>query len=172
MTTPEPAIEIRTAATITAAELYPLLRLRVDVFVVEQECPYPELDGRDLLDDTLHVWAHEGGVLLGSIRVLRAGSARPAIGRVVTAPAARGRGVAGLLLRAGTALCLSGADRSVAGATAAVGVLAVGDPVTIELHAQAHLEQWYARFGFARAGEPYLEDDIPHVPMARVLPAR
>jgi ElaA protein len=172
VTTSQPVIETRAPATISAAELYPLLRLRVDVFVVEQECPYPELDGRDLLDDTLHVWAHEDGVLLGGIRVLRAGSARPAIGRVVTAPAARGRGVAGLLLREGIALCLSAARRSAAGAVGSADVPAAGDPVAIELHAQAHLEQWYARSGFARDGEPYLEDDIPHVPMVQVLPAR
>ncbi|HEY0215816.1 MAG TPA: GNAT family N-acetyltransferase [Cellulomonas sp.] len=146
------AIETRTAADITAAELYLLLRLRVDVFVVEQECPYPDLDGQDLLDDTLHAWVHEDGEVLGCIRVLRAGSSRPAIGRVVTAPAARGRGVAGVLLEHGIALC--------------------GPDVTIDLHAQAHLERWYSRFGFARAGEPYDEDGIPHVPMSQVTAPR
>lgn len=144
-------IETRTADRITAAELYPLLRLRVDVFVVEQDCPYPDLDGQDLLADTLQVWAHEDGVLLGVIRVLRAGSARPAIGRVATSAAARGRGVAGALIEHGIRLC--------------------GTGVTIDLHAQAHLEQWYARFGFVRDGAPYDEDGIPHVPMSRVIPA-
>ncbi|WP_250444509.1 GNAT family N-acetyltransferase [Actinotalea sp. C106] len=140
-------IETRTATQITAAELYPLLQLRVDVFVVEQECPYPDLDGQDLLPDTLQVWAHEDGAVLGCIRVLRAGSGTPSIGRVVTSPAARGRGVAGQLLEEGIALC--------------------GPTATIHLGAQAHLEQWYGRYGFVRAGENYAEDGIPHVPMER-----
>jgi ElaA protein len=140
-------IETRSPAELTAAELYAVLRLRVDVFVVEQTCPYPELDGQDLLDDSLQVWAHDDGELLGCIRVLRADSDHPAIGRVATAGAARGRGVAGALIEHGITLCRPDA--------------------TIHLHAQAHLEQWYARFGFARAGEEYDEDGIPHVPMTR-----
>jgi ElaA protein len=140
-------IETRTPADITAAELYAVLRLRVDVFVVEQDCPYPDLDGQDLLEDTLQVWAHDDGELLGCIRVLRAGSDQPAIGRVATAATARGRGVAGALIAHGITLCRPDA--------------------TIHLHAQAHLEQWYARFGFERAGEDYDEDGIPHVPMTR-----
>lgn len=140
-------VETRTAADVTAAELYLLLRLRVDVFVVEQACPYPDLDGRDLLPDTLQVWAHDGGEVLGCLRVLRAGSASPAIGRVVTAPAARGRGVAAALLEHAVGLC--------------------GPDAAIDLHAQAHLEGWYARFGFERAGDGYDEDGIPHVPMVR-----
>jgi ElaA protein len=140
-------IETRTAAEITAAELYALLRLRVDVFVVEQDCAYPDLDGQDLLDDTLQVWAHDDGEVLGCIRVLRADGDAPAIGRVATAEGARGRGVAAELIRHGIMLCRPDA--------------------TIHLHAQAHLEQWYARFGFERAGEGYDEDGIPHVPMTR-----
>ncbi|HEY0186448.1 MAG TPA: GNAT family N-acetyltransferase [Cellulomonas sp.] len=149
-----PTIETRTAGTIAPAELYALLRLRVDVFVVEQACAYPDLDGQDLLPGTVHLWAQQDGALLGGVRVLRAGSARPTIGRVVTAPAARGHGVAGLLLREAIALCRSAAPH--------------GSETTIDLHAQAHLERWYARAGFVRVGAQYLEDDIPHVPMALV----
>ncbi|MDC7122011.1 GNAT family N-acetyltransferase [Cellulomonas fimi] len=140
-------IETRTAADITAAELYDLLRLRVDVFVVEQDCAYPELDGRDLRDDTLLVWAHDDGELLGTIRVLGVHGTTPAIGRVATAPAARGRGVARALLEHGIGLCRPDAE--------------------IRLDAQAHLEDWYGRLGFARAGEDDDEDGIPHVPMVR-----
>lgn len=58
-------LETRAADHITAAELYPLLRLRTDVFVVEQNCPYPELDGRDLHEGTVHVWAHDEGAPYG-----------------------------------------------------------------------------------------------------------
>lgn len=141
------ALETRDAGSITAVELYALLRLRTDVFVVEQDCPYPELDGRDLHEGTLHVWAHEGGDVLGTIRVLDVHSTTPAIGRVATAPVARGRGVAGRLIRHGISLCRPDA--------------------VIHLHAQAHLEGWYEGFGFRRAGDPYDEDGIPHVPMRR-----
>ncbi|GIG26719.1 GNAT family N-acetyltransferase [Cellulomonas denverensis] len=138
---------VRRSDQITAAELYPLLRLRVDVFVVEQTCPYPDLDGLDLLPDTLQVWAEEDGEVLGCIRVLRHGSDTPAIGRVATAPAARGRGVAGGLLERGIELC--------------------GPAAAIHLHAQEHLEHWYGRYGFVRDGATYDEDGIPHVPMIR-----
>lgn len=140
-------LETRDADHITAAELYPLLRLRTDVFVVEQNCPYPELDGRDLDEGTLHVWAHDDGGVLGTIRVLDVHSPTPAIGRVATAPAARGRGVASRLLRHGIGLCRPDA--------------------VIRLSAQARLENWYERFGFRRNGAPYDEDGIPHVPMTR-----
>src|SRR5688500_18863445 len=112
-------------AELTPAELYGLLRLRVDVFVVEQQCPYPELDGRDTEPGTEHVWFEEDGAVLATIRVLDDGASR-AIGRVATAEAARGRGLAARLMADGIAGC-------------------AGLPIT--LGAQAHLEAWYERFG-------------------------
>lgn len=124
--------------------LYALMRLRVDVFVVEQDCPYPELDGRDLEDDTVHYWsADESGAVLATIRLLHDGDDRR-IGRVATAVDARGQGLAGILIRK--------ALESSAGHA-------------VHLDAQAHLEGWYARFGFVKSGEGFLEDGIPHVPM-------
>ncbi len=142
-----PAPTLRTArfVELTPFELYGLCRLRVDVFVVEQECPYPELDGRDTEPATVHVWFEEDGAVLATIRVLDDGDAR-AIGRVATAPSARGRGLAARLMDEGIALC--------------------GD-LPITLGAQAHLEGWYERFGFRRSGEGYVEDGIPHVPLRR-----
>ncbi|WP_336031078.1 GNAT family N-acetyltransferase [Geodermatophilus sp. FMUSA9-8] len=138
---------LRTArfAELTPLEVYALCRLRVDVFVVEQECPYPELDGRDLEPGTLHLWFEEDGEVLATIRLLDDGGAR-AIGRVATAAAARGRGLAARLVEEGIAR--SG-----------------GLPVT--LGAQAHLQGWYERFGFRLSGPGYVEDGIPHVPMRR-----
>ncbi len=127
---------------------YALLRLRSDVFVVEQDCPYPDLDGRDLEPGTEHRWVHgEGGPqdVLAYLRVLADPGARR-VGRVVTAPAARGRGLAGELV--------------------AAVVRDHGDDVLV-LDAQSHLAAWYARYGFARAGEDFLEDGIPHTPMRR-----
>ena len=137
-------------SALTPYEVYALCRLRVDVFVVEQECPYPELDGRDLEPATVHLWLEGGGSAPGAevaatIRVLDDGPTR-AIGRVATAAGFRGRGLAARLIEEGIALC-------------------AGVPVT--LGAQAHLEGWYERFGFRRSGPGYVEDGIPHVPMLR-----
>ena len=132
-------------AELTPFEVYGLCRLRVDVFVVEQDCPYPELDGRDVEPATVHLWLESGDEIAATIRVLDDGANR-AIGRVATAAAFRGRGLAARLLEEGIALC--------------------GD-VSITLGAQAHLEGWYERFGFRRSGPGYVEDGIPHVPMRR-----
>ncbi len=132
-------------AELTPFEVYALCRLRVDVFVVEQQCPYPELDGRDIESSTVHLWLESDRGVAATIRVLDDGPTR-AIGRVATAAASRGRGLAARLVQA--ALSTYG-----------------GGPVT--LGAQAHLEDWYARFGFRRSGPGYVEDGIPHVPMRR-----
>ena len=138
---------LRTArfAELTPFEVYGLCRLRVDVFVVEQECPYPELDGRDVEPGTLHLWFAGDDGVLATIRVLDDGATR-AIGRVATAASARGRGLAARLVEEGIALC-------------------EGLPVT--LGAQAHLQSWYERLGFRLSGPGYVEDGIPHVPMRR-----
>jgi len=141
----EPELRVARFAELTPFELYGLCRLRVDVFVVEQQCPYPELDGRDLEPATVHLWLESGGEIAATIRVLDDGASR-AIGRVATAAAFRGQGLAARLVQEGIALC--------------------GDaPIT--LGAQAHLEGWYERFGFRRNGPGYVEDGIPHVPMRR-----
>ena len=142
-------LELREAALadLPPAVLYALLRLRVDVFVVEQECAYPELDGRDLEPDCVHVWAQApDGTVAAVLRVLREPDGRGRIGRVATAQGFRGAGAAARLM--GRALELL-------------------DGLDVVLDAQAHLEHWYARFGFTAAGPVYQEDGIPHVPMLR-----
>ncbi len=126
--------------------LYALLRLRVDVFVVEQVCAYAELDGRDLEPGTRHVWWDEGDGPLAYLRVLEEPDAGLRVGRVVTARRARRRGLAGLLV----GHVVAGAGRR-----------------DIVLDAQAHLEGWYQRLGFRTVGPVHLVDDIPHVPMRR-----
>jgi ElaA protein len=136
-------------ADLTPFEVYGLLRLRVDVFVVEQECPYPELDGRDVEPATLHLWFEaagpDGPEIVATIRLLDDGASR-AIGRVATAAGSRGQGLAARLIEEGIALSAH---------------------LPITLGAQAHLEGWYERFGFRRSGPGYVEDGIPHVPMRR-----
>lgn len=144
-----PRITTGTAATLTAGQLHGLLRLRVDVFVVEQECPYAELDGLDLASGTEHLWIGDASAdrARATLRILAQGEARR-IGRVATARSYRGRGYAGALMR--EALTHLG-EREVT------------------LEAQAPLESWYCRWGFVRAGADYLEDGIAHVPMRRTV---
>ncbi|MGY1841592.1 MULTISPECIES: GNAT family N-acetyltransferase [unclassified Modestobacter] len=146
-----PALRQAPFAELTPTELYGILRLRVDVFVVEQACPYPELDGRDTEPTTEHLWfADDDGTVLATIRVLHNGEDR-AIGRVATAMDARGRGLSAALIRRGIELC---AGR------------------TVDIGAQAYLEGWYERFGFRRSGPDYDEDGIRHLPMRLAAPPR
>lgn len=138
-------MRIRSAAfaDLDPGTLYALLRLRVDVFVVEQACPYPELDGRDVEPSARHHWIEDDGRILACLRVLAEPGGATRVGRVATAPDARGRGLAARLLRA----VLEDLPR----------------PVVID--AQAHLADWYATFGFTRAGDDVVEDGILHTPM-------
>lgn len=124
---------------------YALWRLRQQVFVIEQECPYPDLDGRDDEPGTRHLLLEEGGELIGCLRILDDGDAAR-IGRVVVAPGHRGRGLAGQLVRAALA--------------------EIGDR-PVRLDAQTGLAGWYAGFGFTPSGPEFVEDGIPHLPMER-----
>ena len=124
---------------------YLLWQLREAVFVVEQQCPYLELDGRDLEPGTRHVWAASGDTPIGYLRVLDDGH-QARIGRVLVAREHRGRGIAETLLL--EALTLVGERPS-------------------RLDAQTYLAPWYTRFGYRQDGAQFVEDGIPHVPMRR-----
>lgn len=134
-------------ASIHPVVLYGILALRAEVFVVEQACAYLDPDGLDLEPGCRQLWIADGDDVLATCRVRRSGN-ETWIGRVVTAPAARGRGLAGRLVEH----ALATTD----------GPWALG--------AQSHLAGWYRDFGFEVSGEEYVEDGIPHVPMRR--PAR
>jgi ElaA protein len=135
---------------LDAATLYALLALRSAVFVVEQACAYQDLDGRDLAPDTDHVWfVDEAGAPVAMVRVLAEPGGRRRIGRVVTRPDVRGRGLAGDLLR---------------------HVLDTIGPVETVLDAQSHLRAFYEGLGYEVDGAEFVEDGIPHLPMRR--PAR
>lgn len=139
--------EIRVAAfdELDARTGYLLWQLRESVFVVEQTCPYQELDGRDLEPGTRHLWVTEDDRPVAYLRLLQdPDGAR--IGRVLVAPAHRQRGLARTLVEA------------------ALGHVGEG-PVSLD--AQTYLRDWYARLGFAQVGEEFVEDGIPHVPMRR-----
>ena len=89
-----------TGDALTAADLYALLRLRVDVFVVEQRAPYPELDGRDLLPDTVHLWIQPDDEPLAYLRILAEPEGGARIGRVCTMHKARRTGLGARLMDA------------------------------------------------------------------------
>lgn len=129
--------------TLTGAEVYRICRLRQQVFVLEQECLYADLDGRDLNPGTLHVLMTTGDDLVGYARVLDDGTVWR-IGRVLLDPSVRGRGWA---------------DRLITTALAAVS----GRDVVLD--AQSPLARWYGTFGFIVDGPEFVEDGIPHTPM-------
>lgn len=129
--------------------LYRIMQLRVDVFVVEQTCAYPELDGRDLEPDARLLWAtdEDSSTVLATARVLEEPDGSARIGRVATTPAQRGRGWGTRLMRA------------------ALSELA-GRPVVLD--SQTDKRSWYQQFGFIVDGEEFFEDGIAHVPMRRL----
>lgn len=132
---------------LTAAQLYALLRLRADVFIVEQEAAYADVDGLDLLPSTVHLWS-EGPT--ACLRVLTEPDGTARIGRVCVAREARGTGLGAELM--------------------AAAVEHLGN-VPMVLDAQTYALPFYEKFGFVVVGERYLEDGIEHVTMRRpVLP--
>lgn len=130
--------------------LYDALQLRCRVFVLEQG-PYLDPDGVDR--QSWHLLGRGGdGALLAYLRLVDPGIKfdDPSIGRVITAPEARGTGIGRALMAEGMAGC----ERLWPGRD-------------VRISAQAHLERFYNGFGFVRVGDDYLEDGIPHVQMLR-----
>jgi ElaA protein len=142
-------VDVRRLDEFSAADLYEMLKLRVDVFVVEQHCPYPELDGND--KDCLHLRLLQDRDLLACARLWRpTPEHHPRIGRVAVSPNHRGKRLGDALMRE---------------AIAEVEKMYPGEP--IEISAQSHLQKFYGSLGFEVISEEYLEDDIPHVDMLR-----
>ena len=142
--------ELRAFDALTVAELYGILRTRQEVFVVEQKCAYADADGLD--PEAAHLFAVDGGEVIACARLFAPGRRRreAVIGRVVTAPSVRRSGLGRELMR-----------RAIDAIHAAHGA------APIWLGAQKYLQRFYESFGFARDGEDYLEDGIPHLPMRR-----
>ncbi|MEZ5410859.1 MAG: GNAT family N-acetyltransferase [Acidimicrobiales bacterium] len=140
----------RLGPELTAAERHAVLALRVAVFVVEQACPYPEVDGRDLDADTGHRWVADDAGVACYLRTLRlpADGGAVRIGRVVTRADRRGQGLAARLL----AGVLADTD-------------AAGFPTVLD--AQTRLQAWYGGFGYAVTGPEFLDDGVAHVPLHR-----
>lgn len=136
---------------VPVGTLYSLLRLRIEVFVVEQECPYQELDGRDLDVETRHFWLspqERTEEVQAYLRLVEQPGGRFRIGRVCVAQHARRKGAARRLMEA------------------ALGE--VGDGACV-LDAQSDLTGIYTAFGFEPDGEEFTEDGIAHTPMRRTI---
>lgn len=133
---------------LTARKLYEFLKLRVDVFIVEQECPYPELDNLD--QESIHMAYTENGRTLAYARLVPEGVkyGLPSIGRVIVHPDARSRGLAKQLL-----------EKSID------YILKEWEADEIQLQGQVYLKGFYESFGFVPISEEYDEDGIPHVDM-------
>ena len=142
---PSADVRVATFAELSAQTAYRLWALRSEVFVVEQDCPYLDLDGRDAESLTRHLWVERDGEPVATLRLLDEGDGLR-IGRVATRAAHRGAGLAEALVRA--AVSLAG-EREVL------------------LDAQSHLVEWYQRLGFEPSGRGFVEDGIPHTPMRR-----
>jgi ElaA protein len=145
--------DVRVAAVgeLDVRTSYLLWQLRESVFVVEQQCPYPELDGRDLEPTTRHVWVAvvgpDGEQPVAYLRVLDDGDVFR-VGRVLVAAAHRGGGLAGVLMSRAHELC-------------------AGRPVVLD--AQSYLVDFYTGLGYQVTGPEFLDDGIPHLPMRRAV---
>lgn len=133
---------------INSLTLYQLLKLRVDVFVVEQNCPYPELDDRD--QGATHLYISSKNGIAAYLRIYFPEAERAAIGRVVVHKDFRKDGLGRKLMN--EAMILLAKDKSIK---------------TIYLQAQDYLLDFYQSFGFKATSEVYLEDGIPHVDMEK-----
>lgn len=142
---------------LAPSDLYDLLRLRAEVFVVEQACAYLDPDGKDCDPQVWHLLGRDAqGRLLAYLRLLPPGLSydEASLGRVVTSPSARGSGLGHRLMEQALpqlARLWPGSD--------------------IQIGAQAHLADFYRRHGFEVCSDGYLEDGIPHVHMRRAASA-
>ncbi|TWI79162.1 ElaA protein [Lacibacter cauensis] len=136
---------------LTPYELYDIMWLRNEVFVVEQNCVYQDADYKDL-KGWHYMGVNEEGKLMAYVRLLPPGVSyeEPSIGRVLTNPAARGTGVGRVLMQQAIEQCKA----------------LFGD-VPIKIGAQYYLQQFYSSLGFVQTSAIYLEDDIEHIEMIR-----
>ena len=141
---------IKSFKELSPTELYKILRLRNEVFVVEQNCPYQDADNKDL--ECQHLMLLQNDELMGYARLVPPGLSFPqmSIGRVVTSPKVRGTGIGRVLMKAAIEQC----DQ----------IFGNG---SIQIGAQAYLIKFYSSLGFKQVSEVYDEDGIPHIDMIR-----
>ncbi|MDL4841069.1 GNAT family N-acetyltransferase [Aquibacillus rhizosphaerae] len=140
--------QLKTFKELTTEELYKILKARVDVFVVEQNCPYPEIDNFDQASS--HLFLEEDNQIIAYARLIpeKVMYDQASIGRVLVDKNQRGQGYAQLLM-----------EKSLQIIVQQWGVR------EIKLHGQEYLRHFYGSFGFKEITEVYLEDNIPHVDM-------
>ena len=137
---------------LSVSQLYALLQLRCAVFVVEQNCPYQDIDGDDLTGDNRHILGWKNDELVAYARILKSeDDFEPVvIGRVIISGKARGEKLGYQLMEKTLEACRKQwPDKA------------------LYLGAQAHLQSFYGHFGFTPVTEVYDEDGIPHIGMAR-----
>jgi ElaA protein len=141
---------LKTYHQLTLDELYAILQLRAEVFIVEQNCPYLDLDNKD--SKSYHLLGWEDNFLAAYTRILPAGLSfkEPSIGRVVTSPKARGKGAGRELM-----------EKSIENLYHLFGKL------NIRIGAQLYLKKFYASLGFEPVSPIYMEDGIEHVEMVK-----
>lgn len=140
-------IKVKRFNQLTIDELYEILKIRAEVFVVEQNCVYQDVDGKD--KQSYHVWIEDDGKIKAYLRVIDKGVAFPdcaGIGRVETLE--RGAGWGNILLPAGIDVVKNTMQES-----------------KIKIEAQVYAVPFYEKFGFVINSEEFLEDGIPHVEM-------
>ena len=142
--------ELKTFAELNKKELYEILKLRVDVFVVEQECPYPELDDKD--DIAYHLIGRDNREIIAYSRLFLPGDyfEEAAIGRVIVKEEYREQNIGTEMLEVSVRFLID--DKNAR---------------DIKLSAQNHLRKFYGKHGFEPVSEVYLEDGIPHIDMLR-----
>ena len=138
---------------LTLCQMHDMYKLRSEVFVVEQNCVYLDVDGRD--GEALHVLGYEKDQLVAYTRIFLPSDQRAAVnfGRVVVAYSHRQKNYGRRLIQQTLdviAVQMSGEDKYI-----------------IDISAQEYLLNFYASFGFSKVGEPYLEDDLPHIRMVK-----
>lgn len=141
-------IKIKKFDELTLNELYDILNLRAEIFVVDQNCPYNDVDGKD--KNSVHFMIWENDKLEGYIRVIKPGISYDSvsIGRVIVRKSARHKGYAKKLLISGIEFITNEWNEN-----------------KIEISAQTYLENFYKSLNFKTTSDVYLEDEIPHVHM-------
>lgn len=141
---------IKHFSELSLEELYEILKIRVDVFVVEQNCPYPEIDGKD--NDAYHIFMRDENGIAAYLRVLKSGVSFdvPALGRILTTR--RGEGLGAEIVREG----IKFAKEKLSAAT-------------IKIEAQTYAREFYEKLGFRQCSEPFMDDGIEHIEMLLVV---
>ena len=143
-------IIIKTFQELTITELYQLLQLRSEVFVVEQDCVYQDVDGKD--ENALHVLGYKNNALIGYSRLFKPGNyfSKASIGRVVIKASERKFGYGHDLIQKSIEV-----------------IETICKTKEIHISAQTYLKFCYESHGFVQVGDGYLEDDIPHIKMIK-----